>query len=365
MHRYSLNVSPVNPPLASCPSQNGRLQVRFAQTGRLKARHRPALLALVLVLALVLTASLSACSATGSSTAAASSGATGSGATGSTGATTASGSGATGSTAPGSGIRAMRFVTSLYPQYLAAAQIAKGISGVVVTSLTGTLSGCLHDYQLTTGNMKTLEQADAFIINGSGLEGYLETVARNLPKLKVIDASEGIELYDDNPHVWVSISLMIRQVENIARGMAAVEPQHKDAFERNAKAYIDRLTALRDKMHATLDPLPKSPIITVHEAFPYFAHEFGLEIAGVVEREPDSEPSAAELAATIRLIKEKNVRAVFAEPQYPATAAESIARESGVRLYTLDPASMGSLDNLDTYLEIMERNRQVLAEAFK
>lgn len=257
------------------------------------------------------------------------------------------------------------YVTSVFPLYLAAAQIGKGISGVTVVNLTEEITGCLHDYQLTTGNMKTLEKADAFIINGAGLEGYLETVGRDLPGLQIIEAARGIPLLDENPHVWVSISLMIRQVEAIAEQMGSFDPPNQAAYATNAKAYLDRLSSLRQKMHESIDPLSERRIMTVHEAFPYFAEEFKLEVVGVIEREPDSEPSAAELAATIDLIRSQNVRAVFAEPQYPADAARQIAEESGARLYTLDPVASGDLKNLDAYLEIMEKNRQVLLEALQ
>lgn len=66
-----------------------------------------------------------------------------------------------------------------------------------------------------------------------------------------------------------------------------------------------------------------------------------------------------------RLIREQHVQAVFVEPQYPVTAATQIAKEAGAKIYTLDPVASGDLDNLDAYLEIMEQNRLVLAEALK
>lgn len=257
------------------------------------------------------------------------------------------------------------YVTSVYPLYLAAAQIARDIPGVRVVNLTEEITGCLHDYQLTTGNMKTLERADVFIINGAGLEGYIDTVARDLPGLTVIEAAKGIPLIDENPHVWVSVSLMIRQVETIAAEMGRIDPSNKASYARNAQSYLDRLNALCQKMHESIDSLPERRIITVHEAFPYFAAEFDLKIAGVVEREPDSEPSAAELAATIDLIRREKVKAVFAEPQYPSTAAQQIADESGTSLYLLDPVASGNLKNLDAYLDIMEKNRLILMEALK
>jgi len=274
-------------------------------------------------------------------------------------------SNATKTTAKGADDTETLFVTSVYPLYLAAAQIARDIPDVRVVNLTEEITGCLHDYQLTTGNMKTLERADVFIVNGAGLEGYVDTVARDLPGLTVIEAAKGIPLIDENPHVWVSVSLMIRQVETIAAEMSRIDPANREAYARNAQSYLERLSDLRQKMHASVDRLSERRIITVHEAFPYFAAEFDLEIAGVVEREPDSEPSAAELAATIDLIRRQKVKAVFAEPQYPSTAAQQIADESGASLYLLDPVASGDLKNLDAYLDIMEKNRLVLMEALK
>lgn len=274
-------------------------------------------------------------------------------------------SGTNPATSSGSTKSELVVVTSVYPLYLAAAQVARGVNGVSVRNLTENITGCLHDYQLTTANMKTLERADAFIINGAGLEDYLETIARDLPDLQIIEAAEGIALTDENPHVWVSISLMMQQVENITREMIELDPANREGFVKNAEDYLARLDTLRREMHVSIDPLAQRKIITVHEAFPYFASEFNLEIAGVIEREPDSEPSAAEMAATIDLIKEQQVRAVFAEPQYPSDTAAQIAAEAGARFYTLDPVASGDLNNLDGYLEAMEKNRLVLMEALQ
>ena len=90
---------------------------------------------------------------------------------------------------------------------------------------------------------------------------------------------------------------------------------------------MEKLSALRDKMHSALDHVKNKDIITFHEAFPYFAEEFGLHIAAVINREPDSQPSAKELADTIRLVRETGVKALFVEPLYPETSADIIAAE--------------------------------------
>ncbi len=181
----------------------------------------------------------------------------------------------------------------------------------------------------------------------------------------MIDASRGIELLEDNPHVWVSISLMMREVENLAAGMAQVDPAHAETYKANATAYLLRLDALKQELHQQIDPLPNRAIVTFHEAFPYFAREFNLDIVAVVEREPDSQPSAAELAATVELIRSKNVHAIFVEPQYPAETAATLARETQVPVYTLDPAASGELNDPDAYIRIMRQNGRTLYEALR
>jgi zinc transport system substrate-binding protein len=115
-------------------------------------------------------------------------------------------------------------------------------------------------------------------------------------------------------------------------------------------------------MHQIIDGSSNRDIITFHEAFPYFAREFNLNIAAVIDREPGSEPSAAELARTIEIIKETGAKVIFAEPQYPAKSAETIARETGVKIYILDPAATGELEP-DAYIKTMEKNMDTLREA--
>ena len=237
-----------------------------------------------------------------------------------------------------------------------------------VTDLTKPTTGCLHDYQLTPEDMKNLEGANIFVANGAGMESFLDKVVKQQPNLKLVEASRGIPLIKgegeegDNPHVWVSVSGAIQQVKNIGAQLAALDPGHADRYQANTATYVTRLESLRSRMHQELDSAKTRDIVTFHEAFPYFSQEFGLNIVAVVEREPGSEPSAAELADTIGIVKQSNVKALFAEPQYPAKAAETIARETGARVYTLDPAVTGPED-LDSYINTMEGNLKTLKEA--
>lgn len=263
----------------------------------------------------------------------------------------------------------VKIVTSFYPIYIMAKNVAKDVPGVSIQNLTPTFTGCLHDYALTTNDMKKLSYAQVFIINGAGMESFLEEIIAQLPNLTVIQLSEGMPLIKreanavDNPHLWVSISGAITQVENLGKAMEGLDPTRQALYAQNTADYVAKLEALRRKMHAELAPYEGKSIITFHEAFLYFAREFGFKIAAVVEREPGSEPSAKELADTIELIKKKEIPALFSEPQYPAAAAGTIAKETGVKLYVLDPAVTGP-DEADAYIKIMEENLKVLKQAF-
>lgn len=285
---------------------------------------------------------------------------------------------------PASGLAGpLRVVTSFYPMYVHTLNVAGGVEGVTVENLTEPISGCLHDFQLTTTHMRRLSDADALVVNGGGMETFIEKAVAQRPGLKIVEASRGIRFlqneaghcrdhghdhhhhdHDDfNEHVWVSPELAIRQVWNIAKGLADIDPASGDAYRANAKAYADKLGALRKRMATELRPLRGKRVVTFHEAFPYFAREFGLEVAAVVQREPGTEPSPKELAETIDLVKSSKVVAVFAEPQYPASGAQAIRRETGVQFGVLDPVVTGpeSPDKArDAYLAAMEKNLAVL-----
>lgn len=275
----------------------------------------------------------------------------------------------------------LKLLASFYPIAIMALNITDGVEGVAVESMAQQQTGCLHDFQMTTADMKKAETADAFLINGAGMEVFLDKISDQLPELPVIDSSTGIPLiasgedhhhdggeghdHDQeayNPHLWVSITNCMEQVRNLSEGIIALDPEHEAEYRENTETYLEKLSALRDKMHSALDHVKNKDIITFHEAFPYFAEEFGLHIAAVINREPDSQPSAKELADTIRLVRETDVKALFVEPLYPETSADIIAAETSAQVYVLDPAVSGEWDK-NAYLTAMESNLQVLAQA--
>lgn len=274
-----------------------------------------------------------------------------------------------------------KIVTSCYPVYVMAANIAKDVPGAEIINMCDNNTGCLHNFQLRSEDLKKIEQSSAFVINGAGMETFLDRVLSELPRAKVIDSSEGISLLKDececqhedhhdhhhheyNPHIWMSVSNYIKQVENISLGLSKLDPLHKEIYEKNSKEYISKLNDLKTEISLGLGESRKKDIITFHEAFPYFAKEFGLNVVGVINHEPDEEPPMSEIREIVDLIKDKNIECIFVEPQYPQAIAKTIAGETGAKIYVLDSAVTGDF-SLDSYLNTMKKNLKVLVEALK
>lgn len=269
-------------------------------------------------------------------------------------------------------------VTSFYPIYLLTLNLVKDLDGVEVRNLAAPGTGCLHDYQLQTGDMKTLATADAFLINGAGMESYLAHVMEAFPNMPVVDASEGIELLTEedapalgegeaeaNAHVWLDAANAQKMASNLAAGLMAACPDKAEAIAANLESYTSRLKALDEELRAGLAGLPRKEVITFHEAFPYFAKAYGLHVAAVVNREPGDALSPAQLAKLVALVRELGVPPLFVEPQYEDMAAQTLARETGAEVFMLDPVVTGPDADvpLTYYEDVMRENMRVLQEA--
>lgn len=267
-----------------------------------------------------------------------------------------------------------RYVASCYPVYIITLNLIDGIEGTEVIHMSENHQGCLHDFQIQSEDLKNIEKSSAFIINGAGMENFLKKVTDEIPKIKIIDSSKNIELLENNchhhhsheheynPHIWMSIDNYIKQTENIAEDLIESDPENEEKYKKNREEYISKLKNLKNDITLKLKDAHGKSIITFHEAFPYFANEFGLNIPDVINHDPESEPSAKQISKTINVMRENNINSLFIEPQYKSTAAETISKETGAKIYILDPAVTGE-NSKDAYIEIMNKNADTLKEA--
>jgi zinc transport system substrate-binding protein len=269
----------------------------------------------------------------------------------------------------------IRVLASFLPMYIFTANVAGDAPGVTVDLMLPADLGCPHDYALTPSDMRKIAAADLFIANGAGMEEFLGTPVRKAnPRLRVVETGASVPPVreshgtgghspaDVNPHTWVSPKSAVLQVRAIENALSGASPGDAARFRANADAYVRRLEALSREFEEASGAFRKRNIATFHNVFDYLARDYGLTVVGEVESAPGQEPSAGEIRKLVRMMRDKEVPALFAEPQYPKRIAEMIAREAGVPTLVLDPVATGSTAP-GYYEEAMRRNLRTLREA--
>jgi zinc transport system substrate-binding protein len=262
-----------------------------------------------------------------------------------------------------------RIVTTILPLYCFAAGVAGGLAQVD-NLLPENASG--HDYQLSAQDARKLDNADLVIATGLGLEN--EILGRRL-KVPAVKAAAGVDPIrghvhethrhgdDTNPHFWLDPILAAHAVTNILQALQKADPQNADAYARNAAAYAVRLHKLDQEIAAMLVPYRGRALVTYHDAFPYFARRYGLQIAGVVQEVADVEPTARHLSELRALIRDKKISVIFTETGSDSRRVKQLAADLGVKVATLDPLEAGPLSPT-AYEEGMRRNAESIRKAF-
>ena len=178
-----------------------------------------------------------------------------------------------------------------------------------------------------------------------------------------VAAEHELAVADGDPHMWLTIPNAMVYVRNIANAIVEADPANAAAYREREAAYLAELQKLDEEVRATIAGIPQESrvLIVYHDAFQYFAAEYGLELAAaVLPGNPSQQASAAAVAEIIEIVAGRQVGAVYREPQFAADAIESIAEEAGVRVLTLYSAAF--TDEVDTYLKLMRENANALAE---
>ena len=287
-------------------------------------------------------------------------------------------------------------VTSFYPMYIAALNIVDGVDGVRLENLSEPQTGCLHDFQLTPGDMKLLSTADVFVINGGGIESFMSDVAKAYPKLDVVEACEDVALLsedadtesesdhdhdhdadtesdsdhdhdhdhgDENAHAWMSVSRYRTMVQTIASRLAEKDAKHADEYYANAKAYDAKLAVLEEKIDSLKSLTSGQNIIIFHEAYEYVADDFSMNACYLLDLDEERSVSAGEVKQVIGAIKDDGVSVILAEELYGKSMGDTVSRETDVHMVYIDPLNRGEYDK-DSYLDGMERNIELIKDAF-
>lgn len=292
-----------------------------------------------------------------------------------------------GSAAPAGEAR-LTIVASTYPLYLFASAVAEGVEGVTVERLDTGETSCLHDYTLSVDDMKKLERADVIVMNGAGLEEFMEDALASSDAL-VIDCSEGEDLLENlshhhdeedhshdghdhghwDPHYWMHPMYADHMVSSIRERLCEIDPENEEAYNENAGAVSNQLGSL-DKELTNLFGLLKergkevNGLITFHDGFQYFAHAYDLPLLESIEEEAGSEASAKEIVEITELVKEHNIPVIFTEVNGSDATANAIARETGCQVAQLTMVMDGADDDLSNYLDGLRSNAKAIVNGF-
>ena len=266
---------------------------------------------------------------------------------------------------------------------------------VAVTSLVPK-GGEVHTFDPSPGDIASLAAADLVVTNGLGLDEWVRDLVQGsgttATVIELAEDLEGVEYlageehgeeddHDDpgheepdgdhdeefNPHLWLNVEYAGRYVGRIADALASVDPTNDEAYRANADAYGKELASLHASIGERIKALPADNrrIVSFHEAFPYFAAAYGIEVIGVVVEVPGQDPSARQIAALVEAIRSSGARAVFGEAQFDDRLARAIAQDAGVTVETrLYNDSLGD-PPADSYIGMMKWNADRIEAALR
>jgi zinc transport system substrate-binding protein len=279
-----------------------------------------------------------------------------------------------------------RVLVTIPPLY----SLAKNVAGddAAVLCLLGSKGP--HGYEPVAADSLKAKKADVFFAIGLGLDEFTGKIVNSSgnKKVKVVEVGEqagaikeekddkegksGHDHHhgDSDPHVWLGIPESIKMVNAIRDSLQEIDPKNKDAYTKRAAAYVKELEKLLADGKAELKNKKNKKLIATHESLRYFGKSFGLEILDSIQPRPGIEADSAKMTSLAKLMKEKDVRVIATEPQYPHNLAEilkaNLAKQKvEVKLVEIDPLETAPADELDAgyYVKKMRHNITNLAKA--
>jgi zinc/manganese transport system substrate-binding protein len=268
----------------------------------------------------------------------------------------------------------LRVVTS----FSILADITRNIGGDLVDlhNLVGA-NGDAHTYETSPEDGRQVRQAELIVENGLNFEPWLDRLVKSTEtRARVVRASDGVvprTLDEDgetipDPHAWNSLANAEIYANNITRGLMEADPAHAAQYQHNHDAYLKQVKALLAEVDKAFRSLPAGNrrIVTSHDAFGYLGQAYGITFSAPQGLSTEREPSAAEVAAIIRQIRDEHIHAVFMENIKDPRLLQQIAEESGAHIGgTLYSDALSDKAPADTYLGLYRSNVETLVKALR
>jgi ABC-type Zn uptake system ZnuABC Zn-binding protein ZnuA len=244
----------------------------------------------------------------------------------------------------------------------------------------------MHAVPVKPSFVPKLNRADALILMGLDLEaswlpallevannrritpgqpGYIDcSVGVNVIEAPArLDRSEGDLHPKGNPHFNLDPINGKIIAQNIAEGLSRNFPQHREAFEKNAKAYNTELDRWIPRWQEMAAPLKGVKIVTYHLEWSYFAKRFGLQPVGTIEIKPGIEPTPNYLVNLVQKMQQEKVQLIIYGPQSDRFPRQ-LASQTGAKALKL-PDMVGGEPGADSYIKMIDFNVRTLVGALK
>ncbi|NOR16033.1 MAG: zinc ABC transporter solute-binding protein [Candidatus Aminicenantes bacterium] len=230
-----------------------------------------------------------------------------------------------------------------------------------------------HSWRPRPSDLIKIAHADMIIYAGGGMEPWLQDILQSVanPDLVRLEASQGLDLLRDiehqhehgaefDPHIWLDFENDQFIIQNIASALSGVAPYHSAYFQKQAKAYNQKLAALDEIYRKALHNCRgRTMIVGGHAAFGYLARRYKLKQVALLGLNPDARPTAKQLKEVVDLANTQKIETVFFEELVNEDLARVIAKEIGAQTLVLNPGANLTRDQRRqgvTFLDLMKTN---------
>lgn len=263
-------------------------------------------------------------------------------------------------------------ISTSFPLY---AELIKNIGGENITLVElGNTAVDVHDFEPTPKDVAHMYETRIFVYHGAGLDPWAEKLAPELAKqnIETIEMTKNLELFKEentnklNPHTWLDPTLLQKNALIIRDALIALDPAHTDAYTINTAAQLAELNNVDEQFQMGLKNCEKREIIIAHDSLHYLAKRYNIIAHPISGLDPESEPSAEQLAALADLAKEKKITYIFFESLVSPKLAETLASEVGAQTIVFESIEGFTPEQKNAgigYAQLMQKNLQNLQTA--